>query len=148
MTWLVESGWEVADVTDGESSFRSLHLLLPGSATLVFECCGFAPDVRDLLRAAAIAPRRLVPLGTAFPRSEVFHVPASVSFLGAFADLAATHAEPELCDHLHAYDDDRHLVQWYDAFDLPLFVDGSITEDAIRAFSDAVGASYGPWRAE
>jgi len=43
MTWLVESRWEVADVTDGEIAFRSLHLLLPGPATLVFECCGFAP---------------------------------------------------------------------------------------------------------
>jgi hypothetical protein len=145
---LVASGWEVAGIRDGERFFRALGELLPGSAYLVFDGCSIAPDVRRLLEPVAVPPRRLVPLGTAFPRSQVFHVPSSAAFLEALANVAAAHAESEICDHFHAYDDRRHVLQWYDAFDLPLLIDGSISERAVQGFCRSLGARYAGWRAE
>jgi xanthine/CO dehydrogenase XdhC/CoxF family maturation factor len=144
---LFKSGWEVTGIRDGEKFFRSLHDLLPTPAYLVLEGTSIARDVQRLYQSAAIPPRRHVAVGTIFPRPTTVHVPASASFLAELADLAAKHAEPEICDHLHAYDDGRGLLQWYDAFDLPLLVDGSIEQDSVRRMCDALGATYKRWQA-
>lgn len=129
---LVRSGREVSGIRDSDKFFRSLVDLLPTPAYLVFEGTSIAHDVCQLLQPAAIAPRR--------------HIPVSPSFLVAMADLAAKHAEPEICDHLHAYDDSRVLLQWYDAFDSSMVVDDSIAEESLLEFCDALGATYGRWR--
>ena len=143
----IRSGWEIAGIRDGEKFFRSLAALLPTPATLVLEGTSIAPDVRRLLESAAIPPRRHVPAGTVLPRPATYHVPASASLLTALADLAAEHAEPELCDHFHAYDDGRWLLRWYDAFGQPMQVDGTISEDSVRGLCHALGATYERWRA-
>jgi hypothetical protein len=144
---LFRSGWEVAGIRDGEGFFRCLLDLLPKPAYLVLEGTSIAQDVRELLEAAAIPARRHVPVGTIWPRPSTYHVPVSAPFLAALADLAAKHAEPELCDHLHAYDDNRGLLQWYDAFDLAMLVDGSIGEHSVRMVCDVLGATYTRWQA-
>jgi hypothetical protein len=144
---LFKAGWEIAGIRGGEEFFHSLHGLLPSPAYLVFEGISIARDVRQLLESAAIPPRRHVPVGTIFPRPTTYHVLASASLLMALADLATKHAEPELCDHLHGYDDSRGLLQWYDAFDSPMLVDDSIPEDSIRKLCDELGAAYTRWQA-
>lgn len=143
---LVRSGREVSGIRDSDKFFRSLVDLLPTPAYLVFEGTSIAHDVCQLLQPAAIAPRRHIPVGTIFPRPVAYHIPVSPSFLVAMADLAAKHAEPEICDHLHAYDDSRVLLQWYDAFDSSMVVDDSIAEESLLEFCDALGATYGRWR--
>jgi hypothetical protein len=58
------------------------------------------------------------------------------------AALAGKHAGPEVCDHFHAYHDGDSLMQWYDAFDLPLLINESITETSIQSFK----ASATSWK--
>ena len=144
---LFRSGWEVEGIRDGERFFRSLGQFLPAPAYLVFEGVSIAGDVRQLLESNAVTPRRHIPTGTLFPRPVSLHVPASDPLLARLAALAANHAEPELCDHFHAYSDERGLVQWYDAFDLPLLVDGSIVEFQLRRFCAELGATCRRWQA-
>ncbi len=38
-------------------------------------------------------------------------------------------------------------MQWYDAFDLPLIVDGSIAEASLESFCRELGVQYSPWHA-
>jgi hypothetical protein len=144
---LFNSGWEVDGIRDGEHFFGALHEILPISACMVLEGVSIAPDVRCVLESAAVPVRRHIPSGTIFPTPTAYHVPASMSLLASLADLAAAHAEPELCDHFHAYDDLRVLVQWYDAFNLSMLADISIPESKIRKLCDALGATYRKWRA-
>jgi hypothetical protein len=143
---LFRPGWVLAGIRDAESFFRSLHRLVPPAACLVLEGTSIAPDVSQLLQSTAIAPRRSIPAGTILPSPTTYHVPASASLLTALADLAAKHAGPELCDHLHLYDDRRGILQWYDAFELPMLVDDSIPEDDIRRLCEVLRATYRRWR--
>jgi hypothetical protein len=145
---LVGAGWQIEGIRGSERFFLSLHQLLPDPAYLVFEGVSIASDVRELLQASAVPARRQVAVGTLWPEPSTFHVPSSASFLAALAELAAQHAEPEMCDHFHAYDESRGLLQWYDAFDLPLLVSGSIEEARISSFCAALGATYKQWKAE
>lgn len=144
---LVESGWQVKGVRDGERFFASLSTILPASACMVFEGTSIDRDLRDHLESVAVPARRRIRAGTIWPKPRVFHVPVSRDVLERIAEFAGGLAEPELCDHFHAYDDDRGLLQWYDAFDLPLFVDSSIGEPQLREMCEALGASYERWRA-
>jgi hypothetical protein len=72
---------------------------------------------------------------------------ATEQFIHELATLAGKHAEPEVCDHFHAYKDGYGLMQWYDAFDLPLLIDESITEPSLQAFCRTLAVEYARWRA-
>jgi hypothetical protein len=63
------------------------------------------------------------------------------------AALAGKHAEPEVCDHFHAYHDGDSLMQWYDAFDLPLLINESITETSIQSFCHKLEVQCSRWNA-
>jgi hypothetical protein len=125
--------------------FASLGRILPPSSYLVFEGTSIAPEVRRLLESAAIPEKRHITRGTIWPRPTTFHVAASPALLSALVELSARHAEPELCDHFHAYDDSEQMLQWYDAFTVPFFVAFSVEESALRAFCEVVGATYKKW---
>jgi hypothetical protein len=74
-------------------------------------------------------------------------VRATAPFLNQIAALSGKHAEPEVCDHFHAYSDSRALMQWYDAFNLPLLIDESIAEPNLQKFCRGLGVQYSPWQA-
>jgi len=88
-----------------------------------------------------------IPPGTIWPKSSVFHVLATEQFVRRLATLTAKHAEPEICDHFHAYKDGHGLMQWYDAFDLPLLIDESITEASLQSFCTKLGVQFVRWHA-
>jgi hypothetical protein len=61
---------------------------------------------------------------------------------------APRHANAEVCDHFHAYNDAHGLMQWYDAFSGdPLLVDASIPEASVQSFCRKLGVNYARWRA-
>jgi hypothetical protein len=106
-----------------------------------------ASDVRTLLAASAVAETLQIPAGTIWPKPSVFHVLMTTRFIHELVELSGRHAEPEICDHFHAYGDTHGLMQWYDAFDLPLLIDESIAEAKLHNFCQKLGAQYIRWRA-
>lgn len=130
-----------------EKFFSALTEILPLPVYLCFEGTTISSDVRTLLSSSAVTPRLTILLGTIWPKPTVFHVLASAQFLHELAALARRHNEAEICDHFHTYDDSHGLMQWYDAFDLPLLIDESIREISIRAFCRRLGVHYARWHA-
>jgi hypothetical protein len=140
-------GWEVPGIGTAEKFFSALTEILPSSTYLCFEGTSISSDVRTLLASSAVAARRLMPPGTIWPKPSVFHVLATERFLHELTALARGHADAEICDHLHAYDESHALMQWYDAFNLPLLIDESISEASVQAFCRKLGVHYARWHA-
>jgi hypothetical protein len=144
---LFVSGWEVSAIRRPGEFFSALVEVLPFPVYLCFECNSMASDVRKLLASSAVPASLQIPAGTLWPKPSVFHVFAREHFIGDLAELAGRHVGPEICDHFHAYNHGYGLMQWYDAFDSPLFVDESIAEPALKSFCRKLGAQYAGWHA-
>jgi|SRR5215469_5266003 len=139
---IVAGGWEVPGIRKACKFFSVLPELLPLPVQFRFEGTHISPEVRALLASNAATPTMEIPQGTIWPKSSVFHVLATEEFIRALTALAGKHAEPEICDHFHAYKDGRGLMQWYDAFDLPLLVDDSVGETRLQDFCKTLGVHY------
>jgi len=144
---LFVSGWEVAGIRSAEKFFSASTEVLRWPVHLCFEGTSISSDVRTLLASSAVSATLQIPPGTIWPKPSVFHVLASEQFIHELAALAGRHAEPEVCDHFHAYNDSHGLMQWYDAFDLPLLIDESIAEVSLQSFCQKLGVQYAPWHA-
>ncbi len=146
---LVDSGWELPGIRSAEKFFAALREILPLPANLCFEGTSISSDVQSLLASNAATQILQISPGTIWPKPSVFHVRATEPFLDQLAVLAGHHAEPEICDHFHAYNGNKGLMQWYDAFSRdPLLVDESIAEAKVQTFSCKLGVPYARWRAD
>lgn len=140
---LFDSGWELRGIRSAEKFFSALTEILPLPANLCFEGTNISSDVQSLLASHAATQILQIPPGTIWPKSRVFHVRATKQFLQQLASLAGKHAEPEVCDHFHAYNGNLGLMQWYDAFSGdPLLVDESIAEAKVQTFCRKLEVPY------
>jgi len=137
-----ETGWEVTGITSAEQFFSALAEILPLPAYLRFEGTSISPDIRAMLESNAVAPTLQIASGTIWPKPAVFHVLATVNSIREISELAGRHAESEICDHFHAYNESHLLMQWYDAFDLPLLISDCIPEESVCGFCRRIGVSY------
>jgi hypothetical protein len=142
------SGWEVAGIKKADQFFSALTEVLPLPVHLCFEGTNISSEVRALLASNAVVATLQIPPGTIWPKSSLFHVIATEPFMRELAAVARGHAEPEVCDHFFAYNDGHGLMQWYDAFDLPLLIDESITETRLQSFCRRLGVQYARWHAK
>jgi len=144
---ILSSGWEVAGIKRADQFFSALTEVLRLPVRLCFEGTNVSSEVRALLASNAVAATLQIPPGTIWPKPSVFHVLATELFIRDLAIVAVRHAEPEVCDHFFAYNDGHGLMQWYDAFDLPLLIDESITEASLQSFCRRLGVQYTRWHA-
>ena len=144
---LFVSGWEVAGIRSPQKFFSALTEVLPLPVHLCFEGTNISSDVRTLLASSAVAATLQIPPGTIWPKPSVFHVLATKQFIYELAALGGRHVGPEMCDHFHAYNDSHGLMQWYDAFDLPLLIANSIDEASLENFCQKLGVRYARWHA-
>jgi hypothetical protein len=142
---LFANGWEVPGIRSGRKFFSALADVLPLPVHLCFEGTRISSDVQTLLASSAVAPALQIPPGTIWPKPSVFHVLATEQFIHELAAVARRRAEPEICDHFHAYHNGQGLMQWYDAFDLPLLIDKSIAEASVQAFCRRLGVQCARW---
>jgi hypothetical protein len=140
------NGWEVPGITSAEKFFSALPEVLTLPAKLRFEGTSIPPDLQSLCASSKVPPTLEIPRGTIWPAPAIFNVLVTESFIHELTALAVQLAEPQLFDHFHAYDDHRLLMQWYDAFLLPLFIDESVSEVGIRNFCLQLGVRYTRWR--
>jgi hypothetical protein len=143
---LFDNGWELPGITSAEKFFSVLPEILTLPANLCFEGTSISPDVQTFFASHAATQILQIPPGTIWPKPSVFHVRATEQFLCQLAALAERHAGAEICDHLHAYDGNHGLMQWYDAFSGDsLLVNESIGEMKIQSFCRKLGVSYARW---
>jgi hypothetical protein len=143
---LFVSGWQVAGIRNGREFFSTLNEILPLPVNLRFEGTRISADIQVVLASIAIAPSIQIPPGTICPNPTVFHVRATGQFLSQLAAVSGKNAVPKVCDHFHAYSDSRGLMQWYDAFNLPLLIDESIPELSLQRFCRGLGVQYARWQ--
>jgi hypothetical protein len=135
--------WEVAGRrVDQAGFFRALSRLVPERSFLFVEGGEHPPLLKQLLEDQSIVGQLKIARGTIWPRSPVFHLPATHILLKELADIAETCAAPELCDHLHVCDAAGVLIQWHDAFSDPFYISKRLPRDHVDAFCRALGTSW------
>jgi hypothetical protein len=72
----------------------------------------------------------------------VYHVPATVAVLNELTKIMTHHAAQELAVHIHVYRGNEVLLEWYDAFSDPLLMNGIISEEQIKIFSNKIKATF------
>ena len=99
------------------------------------------PDVAALIAAHAEPTEYAAPVGTlwSWPRTQRFTLRASSVLFAGLSEAGARHAEPEICFHLHLYQQAEPLVHWFDAFVDPLIVSKAIPCERVERFCSEVG---------
>ncbi|MBU0516748.1 MAG: hypothetical protein KJ621_18485 [Proteobacteria bacterium] len=134
-------GWEVTCPPDPAAFFEALGTLAPPDAVLAVQD-PMGQAVRRFLTDRAAAQKTRVQAGTIWPRPTFFHVECSPDNLKGLADLARRHSYPEMGIHLHVYQDNRVILEWYDAFDTMMDISKTVDEELVRKFCRACGSSY------
>jgi hypothetical protein len=131
--------WVLEGDTDLPTFLRALPTLISGKAFLYFE--GGSPDgeLKDWIDRNVIDPPEQVARGTIWPRCEVFHIPLTESAIEELALIAERIAHPELAIHTHVYKPGQMILEWHDAFDNPMLVDGRVDEYLVTEFARAIG---------
>jgi hypothetical protein len=139
---VAEPCWEMHGPEAFGELLNALAGWIPQDAILYFE--GGSPDaeISTFLAAHAVPEESHVNLGTLWPRPKVFHVPARRAILVELAAIMEHHAGPELAIHFHIYRNGSVLLEWYDAFWLPMFLSGAIPEEDVKVFAAKLGRSF------
>jgi hypothetical protein len=134
--------WRVNPTRDVGRFLRALNLLVPDSSVAYFEDTG-ERHVAEYLQNVAIRPAVRVALGTIWPRPDCYHVALAATTAEELADFLDRNPCGLLCVHLHVYRDRSVVLQWYDAFDDPIYISRSVDEQAVSRFAGALGVPYG-----
>lgn len=135
--------WKISGVRTAVDFFRAVSLLVP-DATHMFLEGSPDPDIEALLADAADDADYAAPVGTIWSwpgKNRRFTVRASPELFARLSSASLSHAEPEICDHIHFYRGQEALVQWFDAFSEPLFVSKSVERERVERFASAVGGA-------
>jgi hypothetical protein len=135
--------WKVSGVRTARDFFRAVSLLVP-DATHMFLEGSPDPDIEKVLADAADDTDYAAPVGTiwSWPRkNRRFSVRASPELFARLSEASSSHAEPEICDHVHFYRGEEALVQWFDAFSDTLLISKSLARERVERFASAVGGA-------
>lgn len=133
--------WKVSGVKTAEDFFAAVSNLVP-DATHMFLEGSPASDIEALWKEAADDGYYAAPAGTIWSwpqKNRRFSVRVSPELFARLSEAASTHAEPEICDHIHLYRGQEALMQWFDAFSGPLLVSKLIARERVERFASAVG---------
>jgi hypothetical protein len=141
--------WTSTDRADLAAFIRNLHVLLPAGAFLVVEGTRISEDVQKFLREQQPDNCPSVELDTTWPVPELFHLPVTENALAELANLARSHAQHEICDHLKAYKDGQEIMAWYDVDCTDTWgADASILEGNLQKFCRLVRCKYRAYKPE
>ena len=120
---------------------RALDGLFPEHSVLYLEDGTPSREIRKFLEERAAANTSKVAPGTIWPRPEVFHMKITSENLQGLAELAERAATPEIAVHIHVCNEDKVLLEWYDAFVDPFRVSKSIVESEVKRLAQKLGAT-------
>jgi hypothetical protein len=136
------SCWEIEGPRTFQDLFHALQGWLEEEAFLYFEGGSPDADLLSFLSTHSVPEQLHLAMGTILPRPRIFHLPARPGLLQVLSRLMETRAEPELAIHFHVYKGDGVLLEWYDAFDLPMRLRGDLPEARVRLLAERLGKAY------
>lgn len=134
----MENNYLISEGVDSSKFFKALANYFQDATTLFIEGDSIANEVMNLYKENIEKGDYLPRSGTTFPRSIKIRCKYSVEFMNELACIADKHAEPELCDHLHLYKNNKPLIEWMDAFLDSILVSQEIPKETIDRFSAAI----------
>jgi hypothetical protein len=135
--------WELIGARDAEVFFGSIASCLPIATHVFLEGTSQASAVQQVLKTHQVAGPYLPARQTTWPSPTQWRLPFSTALLLELSGLAASHAEPEVADHLFIYDREAPVVEWPDAFalDAPILISDVVPEQAVRDLAARLSAT-------
>lgn len=134
--------WLISCCKDFPAFLRTLSDIFPYDSVLYIEGGKPPKDIQSYLEARKSTHITKVAMGTIWPYPQYFHIPITSDNSNGLAQLAEKHHIFEIAAHIHIYNNDRMLLQWYDAFTDPLYISKDIPEEKIKQFCSALGLKY------
>ena len=134
--------WEVSPSRDMPAFLRSLIGMIPEDSILYLEGGSPNKEISSYLEERKTSNPSKVEIGTIWPRPICYHVPFTPENVNGLAEIMEHHATPEGAVHLHIYKDNKILLQWYDAFDDPMYISEAIDEEKIKQFCEKLSLKY------
>jgi hypothetical protein len=133
--------WQVGATKDVERFLRAVPVL-GGDGTFIYFEDTLERHVRDYLGSVSVEPSVRVQTGTIWPQPDCHHLPLTGETMEALAGFLERQPAALLSIHVLVYRDAAVLLQWYDAFDAPLYLARTIPESTVAAFAGRLGSRY------
>jgi hypothetical protein len=130
-------------VSDLYELLRAIDEVMPRDATLYIEGTSVAADVERFLAQRPADAWHEVEAGTLWPKPKVFHLPLSGTSLTELRELAARHAEPEICDHLVVYREGEALLWAHDAGHGDVLVSRDLPRETLSRLEASLAGARG-----
>ena len=134
--------WELEGNTDFPILLLALPALMPAPAFLYLEDGSPSGELKEWLQCNNVESSEPIMTGSYGEQSPTFHIPLTHSTMNELAKLADRVAAPELAIHLHAYEPGRVILEWHDAFNNRLLIDGKVEESKVSEFARAIGFTF------
>jgi hypothetical protein len=134
--------WVIEGLQKPIPFFTQLQNLIPPDAILYFEGTGIAPEVGTFYLANEVQNSVAVIRDTIAPEPDIYHVKFSQRVIEVLCQFTGKYANPELFDHIKAYQGQTLLFTFHDAFCGWLRISEAVPEQTVAAFCEALGTSY------
>ena len=129
-------------ILEGKTTFpHFLHALCrfaPEGSILCLEDGSPIGSLKQFLDEKSIPEQLHIALGTLWPMPVCFHIPATPDNLAQLAELVSERIPPEVASHVHLYARNSVVLEWHDAFDQDMYIDGAVDKESVRSFADAL----------
>jgi len=135
--------WEIEEgKIDSAAFFPLLYKYFNEATTLFIEGTSISKDVAACYKKHSQEGKFFPSRETIWPRSKQFKCNFTESLLNELSQLASTHAEAELMDHLSIYENEHPVLEWHDSFENAILVSKTISEKTVANFSNSLGLKY------
>lgn len=133
--------WVIEGLKQPVSFFEKLPDLLPSDCILYFEGTSITAQMASFYSSHHASNAVDVVRDTIAPAPEIYHVTFSPDVCAALGQFAERQSVPEMFDHIKAYQGERLLFTFHDAFSGWLLVSEHIPDNVVARFCQALGVS-------
>ena len=133
--------WVIEDLKHPAVFFEHLPELLPSDSILYVEGTSIAPEVASFYSSHRARNAVDVARDTIAPVPDIYHFALSKDVCEALRRFAKRHPVAEMFDHIKAYQGERLLFTFHDAFDGCLMVSEHLPDEIVDRFCQALGVS-------
>ena len=142
LNYVEAPSWEIDAPSDCILFFRNIAKIMPEGSVLFIEGTNICEEAEKFYKQQNLHCDLRFVAGTIWPKPRFYHIPIRRTTVEKIAELAGTHAWPEICDHLRIHDGNRLLLHWFDFPHDPIIITGTIGEMEIRTFCEQLVTEY------